>query len=106
MAEDLRKEQTKLLRFEKQLMGLAASLAAGGAIAKSVDGKLHATDAATAHAALQDALVALADATSAAHAAIEARADEAGVRLLNIVAGGGLPKPNASAAVRSILGLG
>ena len=37
---DLRKEQLVLLRFEKQIAGLAATLAAAGALAKTVDGKL------------------------------------------------------------------
>ena len=42
--KDIRKEQVALLRFEKQLAGLAATLAAGGAVAKAADAKLNASE--------------------------------------------------------------
>ena len=102
---DLRKEQVALLRFEKQIAGLAVVLAAGAAAAKGLDGKLHATDGAAAYAEIQTALVNLAEVTSKAHEALSAKALGAGATLLE-AAGGGLPKFEPSGAVRSILRLG
>ncbi|WDI30052.1 hypothetical protein PUV54_08780 [Hyphococcus flavus] len=102
---DLRKEQLALLRFEKQIAGLAVTLAAGAAVAKGVDGKLHAASGSEAYAQIQDALVNLAQATSQAHDALNVKALEIGANLFE-AAGGGLPKPNPETAVRSILGLG
>lgn len=104
--KDLRKEQLALLRFEKQIAGLAVTLAAGAAIAKGVDGKLHASNGGEAYAEIQAALVNLAEVTSKAHDAVNVKAMEMGARLLE-AAGGGLPKPPPpDGAVRSILGLG
>ncbi len=103
--KDLRKEQLALLRFEKQIAGLAAVLAAGAVAAKGVDGKLHASQGAQAYADIQTALVNLADVTGQAHEALNAKALEAGATILQ-AAGGGLPKFEPSEAVRSILGLG
>ncbi len=102
---DLRKEQLVLLRFEKQIAGLAAVLAGGAALAKGVDGKLRATEGAEAYAEIQAALINLADVTGQAHEALNAKALEAGATIFK-AAGGGLPKFEPSEAVRSILGLG
>lgn len=102
---DLRKEQLALLRFEKQIAGLAVTLAAGAAIAKGVDGKLHASKGGEAFAEMQAALVNLADITAKAHDTIGAQATHAGATLLE-AAGGGRPKVEASEAVRFILGIG
>ncbi|GJL91899.1 hypothetical protein [Hyphococcus sp.] len=103
--KDLRKEQLVLLRFEKQIAGLAAVLAASAVAAKGVDGKLHASQGAEAYAEIQTALVNLAEVTGKAHEALNAKALEAGATLFK-AAGGGLPKFEPSEAVRSILGLG
>ncbi len=102
---DLRKEQLVLLRFEKQIAGLAATLAAGAVAAKGLDGKLHASEGAEAFANIQTALVNLAEVTTKAHDAMNAKAMEAGADLFQ-AAGGGLPKFESLGAVRSILGLG
>jgi len=104
MTNDLRKEQAVLLRFEKQIAGLAATLAALGTAAKAADGKLHAPEASTAYADLQASLVQLAEATSQAHAAVNAKAMEVGATVLQ--ASGGTPKRPPSEVVASILGLG
>ena len=102
---DLRKEQLALLRFEKQIAGLAVTLAAGAAVAEGVDGKLRASDGSQALAEIQTAVVHLAEVTGRAHDALNAKAMEAGAKLLE-AAGGGLPKFEPAGAVRSILGLG
>lgn len=102
---DLRKEQLVLLRFEKQIAGLAATLATGAVAVKALDGKLHASEGAEAFAEIQTALVNLAEVTTKAHEAMSVKAMEAGADLLQ-AAGGGLPKFEPSGAVRSILGLG
>lgn len=104
MTKDLRKEQLALLRFEKQIAGLAVTLAAGAAAAKAVDGKLHATDATAAYADIQAALVNLAEVTADAHAAVSNKALEVGATLFQ--ATGGIPKTEPSRAVASILGIG
>ena len=104
MSNDLRREQVALLRFEKQLAGLAASLAAGAAVVKSVDGKLPALQAQDAYQDIQLALVQLAEATERAHDAVNAQALEHGMRLLNVT--GGVPKERPRDIALSILGLG
>jgi hypothetical protein len=101
---DLRKEQLVLLRFEKQIAGLAATLAAAGVVAKAVDGKLSADLGTATFASVQSALLGLAEATGAAHAALNAQAIEAGARILN--ASGGTGKNPPTEVVRSILGIG
>ncbi|GJL96082.1 MAG: hypothetical protein DHS20C05_24870 [Hyphococcus sp.] len=106
MKKDLRKEQLVLLRIEKQIAGLAATLAVGAAAAKAADGKLHATQAQTAHADMQAALVNLAEVTGQAHEALNAQATELGFKVLQAVGGGGLPKKDPPAVVASILGIG
>lgn len=102
---DLRKEQLALLRIEKQIAGLAAVVAAGAAAAKGADGKLHASNAMEAYAQIETALVNLAQVTTTAHDVLNAKALEAGAKLLE-AAGGGLPKRGTSEVVQSILGLG
>ncbi len=103
---DLRKEQLALWRFEKQIAGLAATLAALAVTAKGVDGKLHASSGGEAFTEMQTALVNLADVTAKAHEMLNAQAMQAGAQLLE-AAGGGRPKPVVSSeAVRSILGIG
>ncbi|MEZ5892482.1 MAG: hypothetical protein R3C58_04960 [Parvularculaceae bacterium] len=100
---DLRKEQLFLLRFEKQIAGLAALLAAGATAAKAADGKLHATDATEGLADMQAALVNLAEVTARAHDAINVKALEAGATIFKAA---GLPKTKPDETVLSILGLG
>lgn len=104
MTKDLRKEQLVLLKFEKQIAGLAATLAAGAVAAKSVDGKIHAADASSGLADVQAALVYLAEVTSATHDAINVKAIEAGATIMQ--ASGGIPKRDPAKAVISILGIG
>ncbi|WP_425409943.1 hypothetical protein [Hyphococcus sp.] len=101
---DLRKEQLALLRFEKQIAGLAATLAAGAVVARGVDGKLHASQGTQAYADIQAALVNLAEVTSNAHDVLNAKAVEAGITVMQ--ATGGIPKRKPSEAVLSILGIG
>lgn len=101
---DLRREQRQLLSFEKQIAGLAAMVAAGGATAKAADGKLHANDALAAHAEIQQAVLNLAEVTARAHDALEAKAVAAGASYFEAV--GGLPKSSIAQRVLSILGLG
>lgn len=104
MAKDVRKEQVALLRFEKQLAGLAATLAAGAGVAKAADGKLNATEGVEAYAEMQAALVHLAEVTGKAHDAMNAKAIEVGATILN--AGGGTPKKPPAEVIASILGIG
>ncbi|MEE2690887.1 MAG: hypothetical protein VX640_05015 [Pseudomonadota bacterium] len=101
---DIRKEQLALLRFEKKLTTLAASLAAAGVAAKAVDAKLGGADGADAFATLQNTLMTLAQATGEAHAALNAKAIEVGARVL--MASGGIPKKEPGEHVASILGIG
>ncbi len=101
---DIRKEQLALLRFEKRLVALATSLAAVGGAAKAADAKLGVTSGADAFVSLQNTLMTLAQATGEAHAAINAKAAEAGARMLT--ASGGIPKSEPETLVRSILGIG
>lgn len=102
--KDLRREQLVLLRFEKQIAGLAATLAAAGALSRTVDEKLAGEAGQTALASVQSALLHLAEATASAHAALNAEAIAAGARILN--ASGGTPKNPPTEIVRSILGIG
>ena len=104
MSLDVRKEQLSLLKFEKKLAGLAAVLAAGSATAASASDKIGSAEAAEAYDAIQKALVNLADVTSSAHAAMEARVVEEGLRAIEF--GARVPKLSVGESVRSILGLG
>ena len=104
MPKDLRKEQLALLRFEKQIAGLAATLAVGAGVAKAVDGKLHATEATAAYADIEAALMHLAEVTTEAHEAINAKAEQAGAKVIQV--SGGIPKFEPSKVVASILGIG
>ena len=104
MSKCLKKEQVSLLRFEKKIAGLAATLAAGGVIAKSVDGKLNAMEGSASYTEIQAALVNLAEVTTHAHAVINAKAAEAGLETLQVI--GGVPKRSVSSVVASIFGIG
>ena len=101
---DIRKEQLDLLRFEKALAGLAAVLAAAAGSARAADEKLGANLAGDAFVDAQNALMTLAELTSSAHAALDAKAFEVGARVLQ--ASGGIPKTEPGGRVASILGLG
>lgn len=101
---DIRKEQLALLRFEKQLVALAATLVAVGGAAKAADAKLGVTSGADAFASLQNTLMTLAQATGEAHAALNAKAIEVGARMY--MASGGIPKKEPGEGVASILGIG
>ena len=105
MTKDIRKEQLELLRFEKKLAGLAATLAAGAVVAKTADEKLNSSVSADAYADIQSALVHLAEVTSKAHATVNEQALQVGMRLINPEAGP-LPKSDPVNVVASILGLG
>lgn len=100
---DLRKEQLILLRFEKQMIAMAATVAAGAAVAKTVDATLKG-EASTALANVQNALMQLAQVTSEAHAALNVQALETGARLFQ--ASGGAPKTQPPQVIASLLNIG
>lgn len=102
--KDIRKEQVFLLRLEKQIAGLAATLAVGASVAKAADAKLGAAEASESFANLQAAMMNLAEVVTHTHAALNAKAAEAGARILE--ASGGVPKDPPSQVVASILGIG
>lgn len=102
--QDIRKEQLFLLRLEKQIAGLAAMLAVGAGVAKAADAKLDASEASESFAQLQAAVMNLAEVATHAHVALNAKAAEAGARILE--ASGGIPKESSIKVVASILGLG
>lgn len=104
LSKDARKEQVVLLRFEKELARLAAFVAAGSATAASAATKIDAQASAGAYDQIRQALVHLAEVTGQVHAAMNAQAIEAGVRILE--ASGGTPKDPPAEVVRSILGIG
>jgi len=104
MKKDIRKEQLVLLRLEKQIAGLAATLAVGAGAAKAADGKLDASVSTQAYAEIQAALMHLAQVTGQAHETINAKALEVGARVHQ--ATGGLPKGDPHKAVASLLGIG
>lgn len=104
-SKDVRKEQLVLLRFEKELAGLAAFVAAAGAsTAASAATKIDAEASAGAFDQIRQALVHLADVTASVHAQLEATVAAAGVKALEVT--GGTPKDPPSEVVRSILGIG
>lgn len=105
MTKDVRKEQLVLLKFEKELAGLAAIVAAGSATAAAAADKINGEATAKAYEDIRLALVHLADITTAAHASLQSTAIEAGVRILE-ANGGGAPKNPPSEVVRSLLGIG
>lgn len=102
--KDIRKEQLFLLRLEKQIAGLAATLAVGTGVAQAADAKLGAADASESLADLHAAVMNLAEVATHTHAALSARAAETGARILE--ASGGVPKDSAVKVVASILGIG
>ncbi len=101
--KDIRKEQLALLRFEKQIAGLATVLAAGAATSASANDKLGGDAASQAYADIQASLVHLADVTAAAHEKLNVEAVELGFRVSQVF---GTPKPDGGRLVRSILGIG
>lgn len=102
--KDLRREQLVLLRFEKQLVALAAGLAAGAGAARAADAKLASPEASAAFAEVQKAILHLAEVTGAAHAGLKASALEAGARFLE--ATGGTPKEEPPKVIASLFGIG
>ncbi len=101
--KDIRKEQLALLRFEKQIAGLATVLAAGAASSASASEKLGSDVANQAFADIQASLINLADVTADAHEKLNAEAVELGFRVAQVF---GTPKPERGGAIRSILGIG
>ena len=106
MTKDVRKEQLALLRFEKQVAGLAAGLAALSVAAKAGDGKLHATIGEQSIADAQAAIMNLAQITANAHDTLNVQAAELGARLLEVGGGGTPNKKSVASVVSSIFGLG
>lgn len=104
MEKSLKKEQVELLKFEKELLGLGAGLAAltagAGASAKEAVGAGVAEHAAQ----MQSAYLNLVETVHAAHSAIEASAVSAGFELLQAR---GTPKESVSVleAAKSLLGM-
>jgi len=102
--KSLKKEQTALLRFEKELIGLGAGLgvltAGAGASAQNVVGDMAAEQA----EAIQSAYLNLVETVQAAHYAMESSAAAAGAQLLHA---SGTPK-NATLMemAKSALGIG
>lgn len=93
-----------LFRFEKELVALAGTLAAGAATVKVVNDKLGG-DAMASVEKVQNALIQLAQVTGEAHAALNVRALEAGHTLWQT--SGGIPKSDPPIeAIASILGIG
>lgn len=102
MTQSLKKQQVDLLRFEKELLALGASLAAlsagaGAQAATLVGGSAHerAVD-------VQTAYLALVQTVQAAHDAIEASAVHAGIELLQAR---GQPKVGVMEAALSLFGM-
>lgn len=104
MKTSLKKEQVDLLKFEKQLLGLGAGLAAltagAGANAQKVVG-----DLASDHAGnIQQAYLNLVETVQSAHNAIESSAAAAGA---NFLQGNGTPKNVALVEMaKSVIGIG
>ncbi|MEM9898392.1 MAG: hypothetical protein AAF742_03335 [Pseudomonadota bacterium] len=104
MTEDVKKEQVALLKFEKKLIGLATLFAASAPVAASAAEKTGNHLSFAAYDGISDALVKLAEATSAAHETMESAATEAGVGFIQAA---GLPKsPPPVEVVKSLLGIG
>ena len=92
---DVRKEQIALLRFEKQLVAMAETLAAGAETAKSTDEKLSTKEASRAYAKMKVALQKLANETQDAHDSLMNRAVKSGGRFLEF---GDVPGADATLA--------
>jgi len=103
MKKDVRSEQATLLRFEKQIAGLAAALAAGSATANAAGQKLGGTAASEAYTDIQASLLQLADVTTKAHETLNSEALALGFKTLQV---NGVPKDPPAEVVRSILGIG
>lgn len=100
--KSLKKEQIALLRYEKSIAASAAVLGAIGAgAAASANDTLDGLSM-EALAKIQEAHIALAQAVSDAHDAMQEKAVAVGAPLVD----GGLPKERLVEAVKSTLGLG
>lgn len=104
MKKNLKKDQVELLKFEKQLLGLGAGLAAltagAGANAQKVVG-----DVAAEHAEnIQKAYLNLVETVQAAHNAVETSAAAAGAHFMHA---SGTPKNTALLEMaKSVVGIG
>lgn len=104
MTENVGNEQLKLLKFEKQLVALTATFAAGAATVASAAEKTGNDVPLRAYEDVQAALIKLGEATSAAHTAVETAAVESSLRFLQA---GPMPKERPVVEiVRSLLGVG
>lgn len=103
MKKSLKREQVDLLRFEKELLGLGAGLAAltagAAAQAETVVGGLAGDHA----EAVRAAYLNLVETVQSAHNAIEAKAVEVGASLMQA---SGVPKDPPLEIAKSLLGLG
>lgn len=103
MTTDVKKEQLKLLQFEKKLVALAATLAAGAPTVAAAAEKTGSEASFEAYQKISTALIGLADATTEAHALMESVAAHAGADYLKA---SGLPKQPPAEMVRLLFGLG
>lgn len=104
MKKNLKKEQVQLLRFEKELLGLGAGVAAltagAGAGAEKVVGELASQQVAN----IQQAYLDLVETVQAAHNAVEASAAAAGAHFIQA---SGTPKNTALLEMaKSVIGIG
>lgn len=104
MSTNLKKDQVELLKFEKQLIGLGAGLAAltagAGANAQRVVGDVAADQAEN----IQQAYLNLVETVQAAHNAIESSAAAAGAQFMHA---SGTPKNTALLEMaKSVIGIG
>lgn len=98
----LRKEQLKLLRFEKEMIASTATLATFIAATTARAKEVGDAEAVAALEKLQNAQIMLAQTTTDVHDFLGGRATELGGHLVN----GGRPKAKAVEMVLSALGLG
>ena len=103
MTKDIRKEQMVLLRFEKQIAGLAATLAVGATAVKAADSKFQANVGVEAYTEIQTALMNLATVTGQAHENLSTKAVEIGAIMHHAE---GTPKSDPPMVVAALLGLG
>jgi len=99
---DLRKEQLKLLRFEKEMIASTATLATFIAAASAKAETLGDSESLAMLEKLQNAQIGLAQTASQVHDFLGGRASEIGGLLVS----GGQPKKPPSEVVLSLLGLG
>ncbi len=98
-SQDVRKEQIALLRFEKQLVAMAETLAAGSLTASSTDEKLQTREASIAYKKMKKALQNLADETGCAHETLMNRAVKSNGRFIEFDQ---VAKPETSGVKREI----